>query len=105
ALLLLMCLLFVCLPAAASHIVGGELEIEHRSGYTYRITMNLYFDDVNGTPGARDPSANIRIFDKQTNRFMMDVQLPLRSDTFVNYTDIACTTGELRTRRIVYSQD
>ncbi|MBF8965116.1 gliding motility-associated C-terminal domain-containing protein [Pontibacter sp. FD36] len=105
ALLLLLCLLMVSLQAVATHIVGGELEIEHRSGYTYRITMNLYFDDVNGTQGARDASANIRIFDKLNNRFMMDVQLPLRSDTYVNYTDIACTIGELRTRRIVYSQD
>ncbi|MHC2993876.1 hypothetical protein OB13_20690, partial [Pontibacter sp. HJ8] len=80
-------------------------EIQHLSGYNYRITLNLYFDDVNGSPGARDPSIMVRIFEKQGNTSKGDLRLPLRSDTFVNYTDIACTTGELRTRRLVYYQD
>ncbi|MDX5417919.1 MAG: gliding motility-associated C-terminal domain-containing protein [Hymenobacteraceae bacterium] len=89
--------------AFATHIVGGEFGLEHRSGYTYRITLNVYFDDVNGNPAAIDPEARIRIFDKQTNTSKIDeIRMPLRSNTFVNYTDIACTVGELRTRKLVY---
>ncbi|MBD1395928.1 gliding motility-associated C-terminal domain-containing protein [Pontibacter sp. JH31] len=99
-------LLLFCKQALATHIVGGEFGLEHRSGYTYRITLNVYFDDVNGNPGAIDPEARIRIFDKQTNTSKIDeISLPLRSNTFVNYTDIACTVGELRTRKLVYWLD
>jgi gliding motility-associated-like protein len=104
-LLLIVGLMLLSLQGKATHIVGGEFEMQHIMGYTYRITMNLYFDDVNGTPGARDFDARVRIFDKQTHAFKMDVLLQLRSDTFVNYTDIACTIGELRTRKIIYTQD
>ncbi|WP_018478198.1 gliding motility-associated C-terminal domain-containing protein [Pontibacter roseus] len=103
--LLLVFLLLLSLRGFATHIVGGEFEMEHRSGFTYRITLNLYFDDINGSPGALDPSILVRIFDKQSNRVQGDVRLPLRSDTYLTYTDIACTTGELRTRRLVYYQD
>ena len=103
--LLSVLLSLLSIKALATHIVGGEFELEHRSGYNYRIILNLYFDDVNGSPGAEDPNIMVRVFDKQTNTVKGDVWLPLRSDTFVNYTDIACTTGELRTRRLVYFQD
>jgi gliding motility-associated-like protein len=104
-LLLLLCLFVLSLQASATHIVGGEFEIQHREGYYYRLTLNLYFDDVNGNPDAQDQQVRVRIFDKQTNAFKMDVYMPLRSNTYVNYTDIACTIGELRTRRLIYHQD
>lgn len=103
--LLLVLSILLHAPALATHIVGGEFELEHRSGYTYRVTLNIYFDDINGNPSAVDFNVMARVFDKQTNGVKGDVYLPLRSDTFVSYTDIACTTGELRTRKLVYYQD
>ncbi|MBF8965117.1 gliding motility-associated C-terminal domain-containing protein [Pontibacter sp. FD36] len=89
----------------ASHIVGGELEMQHLEGYTYRISLILYFDAVNGNPEALDASVSVRIFDKRLNTPISDVILPLRGGTPVNYTDVSCAIGELRTRRLVYYQD
>lgn len=32
----------------ASHIIGGELDIQHRDGNRYEVTLQLYFDGLNG---------------------------------------------------------
>ena len=90
-------------PVAASHIVGGEFEIVHVSGDQYRINLILYFDELNGSVGARDPSVDARIFRKSDNAQMMDVFLPFISQTPVNYTQPACSHGEIVTSRILYS--
>ena len=91
-------------PARATHIVGGEMELVHDTGDSYTLLLNLYFDAVNGSPGALDPSLTASIFDKATNARMMNVVLPLVSNTFVNYTNPACAKPTLSTRRLVYSE-
>jgi hypothetical protein len=99
-------LVVLCLwafPVAASHIVGGEFEIIHLSGIRYRINLILYFDELNGSDGARDPSVDARIFRKRDNALMMNVYLPFSSQTPVNYTQPACSDGEVVTSRIVYT--
>ena len=56
-------LILLCLwafPVAASHIVGGEFEIIYLSGNRYRINLILYFDELNGSAGARDPGVDAR---------------------------------------------
>ncbi|GAA4365034.1 hypothetical protein GCM10023185_35010 [Hymenobacter saemangeumensis] len=88
--------------ARATHIVGGELDLQHQSGSQYLLTLNLYFDDVNGSAGALDASLMAGIFDKANNLRMADIPLPRVSDTFVSYTNPACATGSLRTRKLVY---
>ncbi|WP_139922201.1 gliding motility-associated C-terminal domain-containing protein [Hymenobacter sp. DG01] len=101
-LLWLLCLLA---PAArATHIVGGELDLQYLSGNRYQLTLNLYFDAVNGQAGALDRELTASIFEKGNNRRMLDVPLPLTSNTLVNYTNPACTTPSLVTRRLIYSQ-
>jgi gliding motility-associated-like protein len=104
ALLFLIGILLLSVQARATHIVGGEFGLEYRFGNTYRVTMNLYYDEVNGNPLAVDQNILVRIFDK-TGSSRLDVFLPIRSSALVNYTDIACTIGELKTRKVVYSQD
>lgn len=99
--LILMCLW--AFPVAASHIVGGEFEIIHISGIQYRINLILYFDELNGNIGARDPSVDARIFRKRDNALMMDVFLPFSNQTPVNYTQPSCSNGEIVTTRIMYS--
>src|SRR5690606_4845152 len=87
-------LILLCLwapPSAASHIVGGEFEIIHLSGYRYRVNLILYFDELNGSDGARDPNVNARIFRKRDDRMMMEVYLPFVSQTTVSYTQPACS--------------
>jgi len=96
-------LLLVPLAGNASHIVGGEFELIHISGSRYRLNLVLYFDQLNGNPGARDPNVTARIFRMADNVMMRDVFLRMVSDTEVNYTQPSCSNGELVTRRLLYS--
>ena len=102
-------LLTVSGMARATHIVGGELELQKLSAtstYTHRINMNLYFDDINGSPGALDQTVVVYIFRKRDNALMGSVELPLLSSSqFVNYTSPTCTRSDLRTRLIRYGLD
>ncbi len=93
------------LRASATHLVGGELDLQHRSGNNYTLRLNLYFDDVNGDPGALDREMTAGIFAKNNNQRLGNVLMPLVSNTFVNYTDPACAVGSLRTRKLVYTRD
>ncbi|GAB3638051.1 hypothetical protein GCM10027422_36410 [Hymenobacter arcticus] len=101
--LLLVLLVLLNAPAArATHIVGGEMDLQYVSGNTYQLTLNLYFDAKNGSPGALDASLTAAIFDKATNRFITSVPLPLVNNTFVSYTSPACAIGDLSTKALVY---
>lgn len=105
ALISLIFLLFVSGKSLASHIVGGEFELIHVSGSTYQLNLIIYFDDVTGNPGAEDPSALPFIFRKRDNAFMDSVRLQNMGSTYVSYSNPACATGELVTRKIIYSAD
>ncbi|MBO2010045.1 gliding motility-associated C-terminal domain-containing protein [Siccationidurans soli] len=102
-----MLLLALLLPlgASATHIVGGELDLQHSTGSNYTLTLNLYFDAINGSAGALDQSLIAGIFDKTTNQRLTLVTLPLTSNTFVQYTNPACAVGSLSTRKLVYAKD
>jgi hypothetical protein len=99
----LLVLVLLSAPAArATHIVGGEMDLQYLRGDTYQLTLNLYFDAVNGSPGALDNDLSAGIFDKATNRRLANVALPLVSTTFVSYTNPVCTVGSLSTKALVY---
>ena len=100
-LLILLCLWVF--PATASHIVGGEFELIHILGNQYRVNLVLYFDELNGSVGARDLKVDARIFRKRDNALMREVFLPFVSESPVSYTQPACSNGEIVTTRIVYS--
>ncbi|QNH60547.1 gliding motility-associated C-terminal domain-containing protein [Hymenobacter sediminicola] len=103
-LFLLLALWLGCAPTArATHIVGGEMDLLYLQGNTYQITLNLYFDALNGNPGALDNDMTVSIFEKGSNRRMQNLTLPLTSNTLVNYTNPACSSPSLVTRRIVYA--
>ena len=102
--LLFLLLLIGPLAASATHIVGGELDLQHQTGSNYSLTLNLYFDAINGSPGALDQQLTASIFNKNTNQRITDVVLPLISNTFVNYTNPACSVGSLSTRKLVYNK-
>ena len=104
-LLLFLPLLLCCYGASATHIVGGEFELRHVSEYNYRLLFNLYFDKVNGSPGARDPFVNVHIFEKGSNKFVATIGLTLRSETPMNYTNIGCTTSDVQTTTMQYYED
>ncbi|SHJ49259.1 gliding motility-associated C-terminal domain-containing protein [Hymenobacter daecheongensis DSM 21074] len=99
----LLLLLLAATGVRATHIVGGELDLQHVTGSQYRISLNLYFDAVNGNPGALDQDMTVSLFEKASNRRMQNVVLPLGSNTFVAYSNIACTVPSLSTRRLIYT--
>ncbi|MBS1506053.1 MAG: gliding motility-associated C-terminal domain-containing protein [Bacteroidetes bacterium] len=96
-------LVMLVTPVYASHIVGGEFELIHLSGYNYQLNMILYFDDINGNPGALDQSVTVSFYRKIDNAFMTNLTLPLLTRDPVSYTQPACSTGLLQTDRIYYS--
>ncbi len=103
-LLLVFLFLMVFFSAKSSHIVGGEFELRWISGNTYQLSMILYFDELNGSPGAQDPSVTIRIFRKRNNEVILNaLTLSLTSRTDVRYTDLECSNGEIVTDKILYT--
>ena len=105
--LLLGLLLLWLLPRAASatHIVGGELDLQHKTGNTYKLTLNLYFDAISGEAGAIRPTLPAGIFVQGTNQRLFDVVMPMVSSTYVQYTSPACSIGSLSTRKLIYTAD
>ncbi len=104
-LLLLTFTLLLYANSYATHIVGGEFELKHITNFNYQLTLNLYFDDINGSPGALDQTVTVTFFEKGSNRLMQTLVMPLRSRTPVNYTNIECTIGSLKTSKIVYFEN
>lgn len=96
-------LCFCGIQAGASHIVGGEFELLHISGTTYRLNLIIYFDKLNGDVGAKDPSATVSIFRKSTDTFISSVVLLLSDESSVAYTQPACSNGEIVTDKLIYT--
>ncbi|MEQ8301831.1 MAG: gliding motility-associated C-terminal domain-containing protein [Cyclobacteriaceae bacterium] len=100
-LLAILCL--CCGELFASHIVGGEFELLHVSGNTYRLNLIIYFDRINGAPGAKDPNATVSIFRKSNDTFISSVVLLLDSESSVDYTQPECSNGEIVTDKLIYT--
>ncbi|GAB3883533.1 gliding motility-associated C-terminal domain-containing protein [Spirosoma agri] len=101
-------LLIISGVVRATHIVGGELELRYlgpQSAYSHRINLNLYFDAINGDPGADDGRVSVGIFSKRTNQLIGYVPLNRISSESIPYTNSACQTVNLSTRLIRHSLD
>jgi hypothetical protein len=97
-------LLCLCgLQAGASHIVGGEFELLHIGGSTYRLNLIIYFDKINGAAGAKDQSASVSIFRKSTNTLIDNIVLQLSNESSVGYTQPECSNGEIQTDKLIYT--
>ncbi len=83
--------------------MGGEFELIHLQDFKYRLNLILYFDQVNGNPGAEDFQVSPYIFRTSDNVFMDSVVLFNDNSTFVPYTQPNCAIGDLATRRILYT--
>src|SRR6187551_1406911 len=100
-LLIMFC--FFALPVMGSHIVGGEFEIRHINGNSYRINLILYFDKLNGNPGAKDFNIEAAIFRKRDNARIQSVFFGSPSVTEVEYTQPVCSNGEVQTEKLLYT--
>ena len=96
-------LLLISFPLIASHIVGGEFELVHLSGYNYRLNLIIYFDKINGAPGAKDPNATATIYRKRDKALMGSVLLQLSNESNVPYTQPECSNGEIVTSKLLYT--
>lgn len=96
-------LLLISFPLVASHIVGGEFELIHISGSTYRLNLIIYFDQINGAIGAKDPSAAVTIYRKRDKLRMGSVVLVLTNESNVPYTQPECSNGEIVTSKLIYT--
>lgn len=101
--LLIFLFLWFLTPVRATHIVGGEFQLIRETGYNYQFSLHLYFDDVNGDRGAIEPLAPVFIYEKETNKYVTTYYLPIKSQTPVAYTAVACTNPSLKTSKITYN--
>ncbi|MFY7890914.1 MAG: gliding motility-associated C-terminal domain-containing protein, partial [Spirosomataceae bacterium] len=104
---LLFFILLLTFDVTATHIVGGEIDMQaitNVGNATHLITLNLYFDDINGSPGAEDAYVTVGIFRKRDNYMMGIVSLPKVSTQQITYSNPLCATGtRIQTRQIKYS--
>jgi hypothetical protein len=95
----------------ATHIVGGEFEMLYKStnpitgDQLYTISLILYFDAKNGSPGAKDGQVNIRIFRKRDNAIINNfIRLDSLPSTTVEYFQPECSSGlAIKTYRMYYT--
>ncbi|RDV13111.1 gliding motility-associated C-terminal domain-containing protein [Pontibacter diazotrophicus] len=102
---LLFLTLFLSLQASATHIVGGEFELQHLSGNSYRLSLNLYFDEINGTQNRKEAGIRVYIFEKGTDLPVTNTLLSLNETSLLNYTNVGCTTSGLKTSKLLYYND
>ncbi len=100
-------LLFTLFNARATHIVGGQLFITENPGnyYNYRLGLTMYFDALNGNPGAEDPFVNIYVFRKRDNAALGYVEASKVERKSVSYANPQCGIANLQTYMITYSVD
>ena len=106
--LLLFFLLFFSIQSHATHIVGGEVRLVYLAGgvgESYKIILNLYFDNINGNPAAEDQSINVGIYSKASRQRVDYFTLTKESQNNIAYLGDICQTGSLSTRIIVYSRE
>jgi gliding motility-associated-like protein len=105
--ILLFLMLLSFYQANSTHIVGGQLFITENKGsiYNYRMGLTMYFDAINGNPGAEDPTAVIYVFRKRDNASMGYLQAPKIERKSVNYTNPTCGISSLETYMITYASD
>jgi len=96
-------LLLISIPLVASHIVGGEFELIHITGSTYRLNLIIYFDQINGAQGAKDLNANVTIYRKSDKARMASIILGLNNESNVPYTQPECSSGEIITSKLTYT--
>lgn len=104
--LIVVLLLLLSIPLAASHIVGGEIELLHVSGSTYRVNLIYYFDYAHNSSRniqAEEPTIDMYIFRKSDNKQIRMVRGFWLRKTRVGYTQPSCSQGEIITDKIIYT--
>ncbi len=98
-------LLFAFINASATHIVGGHLFLNANKSaqYNYTLGLTMYFDALNGNPGAEDEVVTIYIFRKRDNVLMSKVPIPKIERKSITYINPLCGISTLKTFMITYA--
>lgn len=102
--ILFILMLFAICEANATHIVGGQLFITQNqdSYYNYNMGLTMYFDALNGNPGAEDQTVMIYVFRKRDNVLIGSLEAPKIERKSVNYANPLCGISTLQTWQITY---
>ena len=104
-------ILFFCLcgmvgELLATHIVGGEIQMQYlNTNNRYRFILNLYFDQINGNAQAEDANVILAIYRRRNNQLVQSFTLNKSSQAFVQYQGSDCQQQFLSTRLIRYLAD
>lgn len=94
------------LQSFASHIVGGEIELvkvkNPSPNITHEVTLNLYFDAINGRPAAEDISITLTFIRKRDLARVGEAVCQRVYRDLIQYIDPACSKGDLKTLLIKY---
>jgi gliding motility-associated-like protein len=102
---LIVLLVCLCMPARASHIVGGNFELVMLDQATrrYELSLIMFFDKIGGNASSKDQNIKVGIFRKRDNALMQTVTLTLTVETIVTYANEDCAkTQGLKTDNYKY---
>lgn len=88
--LLSVLVLFLCIPAFATHIVGGDITVTHLTGNNFEVRLRFYRDCSAGTADF-DASITLGVYDKVTNAQTSTFSMSLNSRQVLTLGD-SCFT-------------
>ncbi len=107
--ILLSIIIFIILSASkitqATHIIGGEITLNHIENTTFKVNLYLYFDLINGDPTSQDEFVKIGFFDKATNTLLDTVLVPLVATNEIPTESGVCNFIKLRMKKLTYSKN
>lgn len=79
--------------AFATHIIGGDIRVRHKSGTTYVIEMNMYRDCNPGNAPFNDEPLYVGLYDKESNLPMDTIEVYRTATKFLDFQDLECVRG------------
>ncbi len=96
--------IFNSFDAKASHIIGGELNLVHIAQDSFRISLHVYYDQVNSVLDVVDNQVEIHAFSEATQQKIESFILSKSLDRELPYSSLGCRIANFITREIVYSK-
>ena len=107
SILILSLLMSVYQQGWASHIMGGQLEMNTQAtAGSFRIVLKLYYDDLNATAAVPKASYLVGIYRKADNVLMTNFRVDYKTRTPLVYANQACANQRsLKTSEVTYWKD
>lgn len=86
------------------HIVGGEIELVHVSGFFYDLNLIQYFDRAQTDNPNPEGNVLLTVFRNSDDGFVESFNLTLTSEIPVEYTNSDCSIAELITSKVLFTQ-